>query len=234
MAIALKKNEIIEDLQINNFKIIQRLDGFKFGTDAVQLAKFIMDDIKESDSVIDLGTGTGIISILLAAYTKAKSIVGLEIQPDMCELAAKSVSMNALEDRIRIVQEDICNIKDKFPAASFNCVVSNPPYKKAGSGLINPNDAKAISRHEVLCSLEDVVCGASYLLEPGGIAGLVHRPDRLADIMYLLRLNKLEPKRMRFISYDKNKAPSLVMIMAKKGAKPFMKVEPTLLISDKQ
>ncbi|MDE6184571.1 MAG: tRNA1(Val) (adenine(37)-N6)-methyltransferase, partial [Lachnospiraceae bacterium] len=195
--ISLKENERSDDLQRNNYKIIQDPDRFCFGMDAVLLSGFAK--AKEGDKVLDLGTGTGIIPILMAAKTMAEHITGLEIQPDSADMAARSVRLNGLEDKIRIVTGDIKEAVSLFGAASFDVVTCNPPYMTEHHGLTNPEAPKAIARHELLCTLEDVISQSSRLLRPGGNFYLVHRPFRLADIILRLRQYRLEPKRLQMV-----------------------------------
>lgn len=181
----LKPNERIDDLQRNNYRIIQDPERFCFGMDAVLLSGFAK--AKEGDHVIDLGTGTGIIPILMEAKTKASNLVGLEIQPESADMAQRSVELNHLEKKIRIVTGDIREASSIFGAATFDVVTSNPPYMTEHHGITNEKSPKAIARHELLCTLEDVICQAAKLLRPGGSFYMVHRPFRLVDIMVLMR-----------------------------------------------
>ena len=193
----LKPNERIDDLQRNNYRIIQDPERFCFGMDAVLLSGFAK--AKEGDHVIDLGTGTGIIPILMEAKTKASNLVGLEIQPESADMAQRSVELNHLEKKIRIVTGDIREASSIFGAATFDVVTSNPPYMTEHHGITNEKSPKAIARHELLCTLEDVICQAAKLLRPGGSFYMVHRPFRLVDIMVLMREYHLEPKRMKLV-----------------------------------
>ncbi len=228
--IKLMENENIDDLQYKGLKIIQKDKAFRFGLDAVLLANFA--DVKKGNSVIDLGTGTGIISILLAGKTEAKSIVGLEIQEDIAEMADRSVKMNCLEDRVKIVCGDIKESVGRFGASSFDVVVSNPPYMNQGGGLINIRDTKAIARHEILCSLEDVVKSASKLLVSGGQFAMVHRPDRLADIIWFMRKYTIEPKYIRFVHPTPYKKPNLILIKGSRQGRPQLKMMDPLYVYD--
>ncbi|MDE5910580.1 MAG: tRNA1(Val) (adenine(37)-N6)-methyltransferase [Lachnospiraceae bacterium] len=226
--ISLKENERIDDLQRNNYKIIQDPDRFCFGMDAVLLSGFAK--AKEGDKVLDLGTGTGIIPILMAAKTMAEHITGLEIQPDSADMAARSVRLNGLEDKIRIVTGDIKEAVSLFGAASFDVVTCNPPYMTEHHGLTNPEAPKAIARHELLCTLEDVISQSSRLLRPGGNFYLVHRPFRLADIIVLLRQYRLEPKRMKLVHPFADKEPNMVLLEANRGGRARMTVEKPLIV----
>ena len=191
MEITLKENERIDDLEFKNLKIIQNKDGFCFGIDSVLLSDFAKN-IRHNSKVIDLGTGTGIINILLSGKTKASKFIGVEIQEEVAEMAKRSVELNNLEDKITILNENILNLKNLYDARSFDAVVTNPPYKKINTGLINENNKKLISRHEITASLKDFIHISSYLLKDFGEFYMVHRPDRLVDIFQLMREEKIE------------------------------------------
>ena len=212
----LKPNERIDDLQRNNYRIIQDPERFCFGMDAVLLSGFAK--AKEGDHVIDLGTGTGIIPILMEAKTKASNLVGLEIQPESADMAQRSVELNHLEKKIRIVTGDIREASSIFGAATFDVVTSNPPYMTEHHGITNEKSPKAIARHELLCTLEDV----SFYM--------VHRPFRLVDIMVLMREYHLEPKRMKLVYPYIDKAPNMVLIEGLRGGRPRMTVEKPLIV----
>lgn len=224
----MKENERIDDLQRNGYCIIQDPDRFCFGMDAVLLSGFAV--VKDGARVLDLGTGTGIIPILLEAKTGAAHLTGLEIQEDSAEMAGRSVALNGLEEKIDIVTGDIKEADQLFDAASFDVITCNPPYMIGQHGLVNPEDAKAIARHEILCTLEDVVRQAAGLLKPGGNFFMVHRPFRLVEIMVLLRQYRLEPKRMQLVYPFVDKEPNMVLIEANRGGKPRMTVEKPLII----
>lgn len=224
----LKPNERIDDLQRNNYRIIQDLERFCFGMDAVLLSGFAK--AKEGDHVIDLGTGTGIIPILMEAKTKASNLVGLEIQPESADMAQRSVELNHLEKKIRIVTGDIREASSIFGAATFDVVTSNPPYMTEHHGITNEKSPKAIARHELLCTLEDVICQAAKLLRPGGSFYMVHRPFRLVDIMVLMREYHLEPKRMKLVYPYIDKDPNMVLIEGLRGGRPRMTVEKPLIV----
>ncbi len=226
--ISLKKNERIDDLERNGYHIIQDPERFCFGMDAVLLSGFAR--VKGGARVLDLGTGTGIIPILLEAKTKAAHLTGLEIQEDSADMARRSVRLNDLEDKIDIVTGDIKEAGSLFDAASFDVVTCNPPYMTDRHGLTNPNDAKAIARHEILCTLEDVAVQAAKLLKPGGNLYMVHRPFRLAEIMVVLHTCKLEPKRMQLVYPYADREPNMVLIEANRGGRPGMTVEKPLII----
>lgn len=227
----LKPNERIDDLQRNHYKIIQDPERFCFGMDAVLLSGFAK--AKPGAHVIDLGTGTGIIPLLMEAKTPAEDFVGLEIQPESADMAQRSVALNHLEGKIRIVTGDIKEAAELFGAASFDVVTSNPPYMTEHHGLTNEKSPKAIARHELLCTLEDVVGQASKLLKPGGSFYMVHRPFRLVDILVLLRQYHLEPKRMKLVYPFVDKEPNMVLIEALRGGRPRMTVEKPLIVYQK-
>ena len=226
--ILLKENERIDDLQRNNYRIIQDPERFCFGMDAVLLSGFAR--VPEGAKVLDMGTGTGIIPILLEAKTKASHLTGLEIQPDSADMARRSVKLNHLEEKIDIVTGDIKEAVSLFGAASFDVVTCNPPYMTEHHGLTNEYTPKAIARHELLCNLEDVISRAAKLLKPGGSFSMVHRPFRLVDIMVLMREYKLEPKRMKLVYPFVDKEPNMVLIEACRGGKPRMTVEKPLIV----
>ena len=230
--IDLKPGERLDDLQRNGYRIIQDPDQFCFGMDAVLLSGFA--SAPDGGRVLDLGTGTGIIPILMAAKTGAKELVGLEIQPESAEMANRSVILNDLEEKVKIVEGDIKEAGELFEAASFDVVTSNPPYMIGGHGLQNPDGPKAIARHEVLCDLEDVVKAAARCLKPGGKFYMVHRPFRLAEIMVVMNRYKLEPKRMRLVYPFIDKEPSMVLIEGARGGKSRITVEPPLIIYESQ
>lgn len=229
--VVIKENERIDELQRNHYRIIQDPGRFCFGMDAVLLSGFAK--AKPGDKVLDLGTGTGIIPILMEAKTKAAYLAGLEIQEDSADMARRSVRLNHLEEKIEIITGDIKEAVSLFGAASFDVVTCNPPYMTEKHGLANPSEPKAIARHELLCTLEDVICQAAKLLRPGGNFFLVHRPFRLVDILILLREHHLEPKRMKMVYPFVDRAPNMVLIQANRGGKARMTVEKPLIVYQK-
>ena len=226
--VVLKENERIDDLQRNHYRIIQDPERFCFGMDAVLLSGFAK--AKEGDNVLDLGTGTGIIPILMEAKTRATHFTGLEIQSESADMAARSVKLNHLEEKIEIVKGDIKEAVSLFGAASFDVVTCNPPYMTEHHGLTNPKAPKAIARHELLCTLEDVISQAARLLKPGGNFYLVHRPFRLADIILLLMQYNMEPNRIKMVYPFINKEPNMVLIEANRGGRARMRVEKPLIV----
>lgn len=230
MDIKLEHNERIDDLQYKGLKLIQKKNGFCFGVDAVLVANFA--DIKGNETVIDLGTGTGIIPILIAGKTPAKSVVGIEIQEEIALMAKRSVEMNNLEQRVKIVCGDIKNSVQLFGGSSFDVVITNPPYMNCGGGLLNISDTKSISRHEILCTLEDIMKASGSLLVPGGQFVMVHRPDRLADIVWLMRKYSIEPKYMRFVHPSPYKKANLILIKGTRQGRPQLKMLEPLYVYD--
>lgn len=230
MDISIFENERLDDLQYKGLRLLQKKGGFCFGVDAVLLSYFAQ--VAKNSKVIDLGTGTGIIALLLAAKKEPLKVTGLEIQPEMAEMAARSVKLNRLEDRVEIVQGDIREASKLFGASSFDVVVTNPPYMVKGGGLLNPADTKAVARHEILCTLEDVISSSAKLLRPGGKFSMVHRPQRLADIIYQMRNNSIEPKYLRFVHPSPGKKPSLLLISGTRNGNPELKVQEPLYIYD--
>lgn len=228
MTIELHPGERLDELNRNGYKIIQDEKKFCFGMDAVLLSGFA--SVKEGESVLDLGTGTGIIPILLEAKTKGKHFTGLEIQKESAQMAERSVAYNHLEEKISIVCGDIKEADKMFKAASFDVITSNPPYMTGSHGLLNPDMPKAVARHEVLCTLDDVISQAAKLLRPGGRFFMVHRPFRLSEIMCTLTAHRLEPKRMRLVYPFVDKEPNMVLIEALRGGRPRITVEKPLIV----
>lgn len=229
MEIELNENERIDDLEFKNLKIIQNKKGFCFGIDSVLLSDWAKE-IKPNQTILDMGTGTGILGILLCGKTINTKIVGVEIQEEVAKMAIKSIKLNNLQDRFQIICENIKNLKNKYEIGSFDAIITNPPYKKQGTGKINENDIKLISRHEITANLEDFISTASYLLKDKANIYMVHKPERLVDILVTLKKYKLEPKKLRFVYPNINKEPNLILIKATKNAKPFLKIEKPLYV----
>ena len=260
MKIKLNKDERIDDLEIKNMKIIQNKNGFCFGIDSVLLSDFAKE-IKDSARVADLGTGTGILGILLCAKTNLSEIIGIEIQEEVAEMAQRSIKLNHLENKFKILNINIKEIINKknntkfdkrinnknklddekikkenrkinliLEKNSFDYVVMNPPYKKINTGKVNDNEKKLISRHEITANLEDFIETANYLLKDKGTLFMVHRPNRLVDILEKLRKAKIEPKEIRFVYPKINKEPNLILIKGVKNAREFLKIDKPLYI----
>ena len=231
MELNLKENERIDDLEFKNLKIIQNKEGFCFGMDSILLSDFAKE-MRHHAKVLDLGTGTGIISILLCGKTDLKKVIGVEIQKEVAEMASRSIQLNDLQDKFEIINENILNLNNIYENQSFDVIVTNPPYKKKNTGMINEKEKKIISRHEITANLEDFIKIAKDLLKDNGEFYMVHRPERLVDILNLMRKYKIEPKILRFVYSDKNKEPKLILIKGVKNGKPFLKVEKNLYIYD--
>lgn len=227
----LKENERIDDLQYKGLKIIQNTKGFCFGIDSVILSDFAKN-IKKGSKVVDLGTGTGIIGLLLCKKTELKEIVGVEIQKEVAEMANRSIKLNKLEDKFKILNTDINKIfEDKLLEKNkFDVVVMNPPYKEKGTGKINEVDSKIISRHEVKATLSDFIKVASNLLKDKGEIYIVHKPERMPDIIQKMRENKIEPKEIKTVYSNKKTEASLILIKGIKGANKFFKILEPLYI----
>ena len=225
---SLLENERVDDLQRNGLKIIQKTDGFCFGMDAVLLSGFAY--VKRGEKVLDMGTGTGIIPLLLSAKTEGEHFTALEIQEEIAKMASRSVAMNHLEEKIEIVNGDIKEASRIFGAASFDVVTTNPPYMNDAHGLKNPTEVKAISRHEVLCTLDDVVREGAKVLKSGGRMYMVHRPHRLIEIITAMKQYKMEPKRMCMVHPFKDKEANMVLIEAVKGGGSWLKMEAPIIV----
>ena len=231
MTIELKEKERLDDLHRDGYKIIQHPDGFCFGMDAVLLSGFAR--VKENENVLDMGTGTGVIPILLKAKTGGLHYTGLEIQEQSADMARRSVAYNNLEDSIDIVTGDIREAAHIFKAASFDVITCNPPYMPGKHGLVNTNMPKTIARHEVLCTLSDIIAQAARLLKTNGRFYIVHRPFRLSEIMCKLSTNGLEPKRMCLVYPYVDKEPNMVLLEAQRGGQPRITVEKPLIVYEK-
>ncbi len=231
MDVMIKENERIDDLQYKGLRLIQNPELFCFGMDAVLLANYAK--AVAGDTVVDLCTGNGVIPILMSAKTNAAKLIGVEIQKESAELADRSVRLNDLSGKVEILNEDIRRFNDFFPKGSADVVTCNPPYMIEDHGLRNDVDAKTIARHEIMCTLEDVIGTASAILKTGGMFYMVHRPFRLTEIMITLQKYKLEPKRMRLVYPYVDKEPTMVLIEAKRDAKPRITVEKPFIIYER-
>lgn len=225
-----KCGERVDDLQ-NGYFVIQDPKKFCFGMDAVLLSGFAR--VKKGETALDMGTGTGIIPILLSQRTEGKHFTGLEIQAECAEMADRSVKYNCLEDRIQIVEGDIKEAAGIFGAASFDVVTCNPPYMIGQHGLTNPHMPKAIARHEILCTFDDVANQAARVLKDRGRFYLVHRPFRLVELMAALTKYKLEPNRMQLVYPYIDKEPNMVLIEACKGGNSRIQIERPLVVYEK-
>ncbi|MBE5924529.1 MAG: tRNA1(Val) (adenine(37)-N6)-methyltransferase [Lachnospiraceae bacterium] len=221
-------DERIDDLQCKGYNIIQKPDGFCFGIDAVLLSDFV--NVKPDQKVLDLCTGSGVIPILLEAKTKGQHFTGLELQEEYADMAARSVKLNKLEDKIDIICGDVRKGKELFKQNSYQVVTVNPPYMTDNHGLKNLYEPKTIARHEVALNLEDVISLASYVLPVNGNFFMIHKPFRLAEIFDVMKKYHLEPKRMRLVQPYIDKEPTMVMIQGTKGGKSRITIEPSLIV----
>lgn len=231
MEVLIKENERIDDLQYKGLNIIQDNTGFCFGIDSVILSDFAKD-IKKGANVVDLGTGTGILGILLCGKTELNTVTGIEIQEEVADMAKRSVKLNNLENKFKIINSDIKKIFEKniLEKNKYDVVIMNPPYKEMGRGIINGEEKKLISRHEIKATLSDFIKTASGLLKDKGELYIVHKPERLVDIIEEMRGNKLEPKNLKIVYPRSDSESSLILIKAVKGGKKFLKIEPPLYI----
>lgn len=234
-------NELIQtDTLLNGYKILQNPKGFMFGIDAILLANFAICELKNEENILDLCTGNGIIPLLLAGSRKVKKITGVEIQKEAAMLAQESVKLNELENKISIINTDLRTIVNNktgehiFKKHSFSCITCNPPYMIAGHGKNNPADAKAIARHEIFCTLEDVINTAEQLLSTHGKFFMIHRPFRLSEIFSIMEKCNLVPKRLQLIQPQEGKEANLVLIEARKNANTGLKVEKVLNVYEAQ
>ena len=219
--------ERIDDLQFENLKIIQNTDWFRFGIDSVLLTEFARD-IKNDKCIVDLGTGTGILSILLSKKVNPKKIIGVVVQKEVYEMAKRSVKLNNLENIIELINSDVIDLK--LQKNFYDVVITNPPYKKMGTGINASNEKQQISRFETTASLDDWIRVSSSLLNSKGSFYMVYRTDRLMEVFAVLKKYKLEAKRIRFVYSNKNQESKLVMIKAVKNGNQYLKVEKPLII----
>ena len=221
-------NERLEDLQCGGMMLIQSAKYFRFGIDAVLLADFCR--VSAGETVIDLGCGSGVVPVLLCAKYNAKHIVGIEIQKNCADMADRSIRHNSISDKVKIINGDIRIIRELLPADAAHVVTSNPPYIKKGAGNINASDALAIARHEVNCDLNDIFSAAAWLLKPGGRFYMVHRPERLTDIMCAARGYGVEPKVIRYVQPYDRKPPILILMEFRRNGAAFLKTLAPLVL----
>ena len=218
-----------DDLGINNLRLIQDSELFCFGTDSVMLSDFVR--ISLNSRVVDLCTGNGIIPVLLSAKTKASSIVGIELLKESYDLAVENTELNGLSDRLSFINDDLKNWKNHIASGSVDAVTCNPPYMKVGAGFQNPDGLKAAARHEIFASLDDITQAAAGMLRFGGKFFIVHRMDRLCDVLCSMRNASLEPKRIAFVHPSPEKAPVLILVEGMLGAKPSLKTEKPIYVN---
>ena len=223
-------NERIDDLQRGGLRVIQRADAFRFGTDAVLLADFAAP--RRHDRVCDLGTGTGVIPLLLYARENTISADAVEIQPDMADMAARSMALNGLSEKIRVLPGDLRGIRTLLPHARYDLVTCNPPYGKAGGTLLNPDASKRLARHEESCAIVDVACAAAWLLQNGGRLCCVFPAARMIELSDAMRKYRMAPKRIRMVHSRVEKAAHLCLMEGMLDARPGLMIEPPLVIYD--
>lgn len=224
----IKEDETLDDLQIKGIHVIQKKQAFRFGIDAVLLANF--PKVKNGAKIVDLCSGTGIIPFILAGKTNAISIIGIEIQKEISDMAKRSVEYNRLQEKVKFIEGDLKDTKLLKDIEKVDIVTVNPPYKTQGTGIVNVNDKNAISRHEICCTLDDVVKAAKILLKDKGKLYMIHRPDRIVDIMNVMRKYFIEPKLIRTIHPSVDKAPSMILIEGQKNGGKFLKWDRPLYI----
>lgn len=224
-----RSNERVDDLERNGYRLIQNPKAFCFGIDAILLAHFAKVT-KVTQKILDIGTGTGIIPIVMHAIYQKGTYIGIDIQEDMIEMAKRSVTLNQIDKDVSMKVIDVKACRDYFKAGTFDLITCNPPYMKGEAGLKNEHPSKMISRHEIRCTLEDIISGASYLLTYRGKLCLIHRPHRLVDIMTLMRQYKIEPKVMRMVYPKMGKAPTMVLIEGVKNGNPELRVGAPLIV----
>ncbi len=228
-----RPEERVDDLQRDGLKIIQNPNWFCFGVDAVLLADYASKSIKKHAKVLDLCSGNGIVPLLLSAKTQADNIYGLEIQEPVAEMADRSIKLNNLGDKIRMICGDLNNAEELFGRSFFQYITCNPPYKISGGGLLSNSDTITLARHEILCSLEDIVRVSSIILEPLGKLCMIHRPERLADILCLMRKYGIEPKRIRFVHPYPNKTATMILVEGARQGGANLHLDPPLYIYEK-
>ena len=219
-----------DDIGFGGYKLIQDGDAFKYGVDAVLLADFSV--CAPGERVMELGSGNGVVPLIIKAKYGPAYIGGVEKQPGAFELAAENARINGLEGCVEFFNVDVLDVPKRFDAASFDLVCSNPPYMEKGCALVNPQSAKQIARHESSAGLADFMKAAAYLLKPGGRLAMVHRPFRLPDIICMAREEGLEPKKMRLVVPHPGEAPNIVLMQFVKGAGKELEVMPSLCIRD--
>lgn len=228
-SILVRSNERVDDLERNGYKLIQNPEVFCFGIDAILLAHFAkVSNTKQK--ILDIGTGTGIIPIVMHAIYKKGHFIGIDIQEEMIKMASRSVLLNKIEQDVEMKVMDIKDYKQNFTQGTFDLITCNPPYMKGGAGLKNEHPSKTIARHEVACTLEDIIEAAGYMLKYGGKMCMIHRPHRLVDIVASMRQNKIEPKTMRMIHPKLGKSPTMVLIQGVKNGNPELRVQPPLYV----
>ncbi len=234
LPIEIHPHERVDDLQINNLRLIQNPVQFCFGVDAVLLAHYAAQTMKPNANVLDLCSGNGIIPILLTAKTKAAHIVGLELQSDIVEMAERSIFLNDLHKLVNMVCANVTDAPAILGKGKFDHITCNPPYKEAGGGITNSNDAVTIARHEIYCTLDNIIEVSAQLLKPCGKLCMVHRPERLADLLTGMRKYRIEPKRLRFVHPSPYKTATMILVEGTKHGKPKLFLDPPLYIYEEK
>ena len=224
------ENETLDTLSSSDLKIIQKKDGYRFSLDAVLLADFTSKYILPKTSLLDMGTGSGVIPIILATKFKDIKITALEIQEELCEMAERNIKLNRLENRIKIIKGDIKETEKFFKKGQFDIVVANPPYRSEKSGRINLAHQKAIARHELKCKLTDLVNAGNFLVKTKGRFILIYPPERLTTLLFELKTHSFEPKTIRFIHSTQNGESKMVLIESAKDGKPGVKILQPLVV----
>lgn len=224
--------ELLEDERLDevneDLRLICKTDGLTFGTDAYLLASFIRPQAKARAA--ELGAGTGIISLLLASRGRLSHITAIEVQSDFAELTHRNIRLNALEEKITALCSDVRDVRPQDLGGELDVVFSNPPYMRTDSGKRNDSDRKYIARHEVMGGVGDFCEAAARLLKHGGRFYCVWRPDRLSELMWSMRKNRIEPKSALFVHADSESEPSMVLMMGTKGGNEGMRILPPLLL----
>ncbi|MBI4529002.1 MAG: tRNA1(Val) (adenine(37)-N6)-methyltransferase [Deltaproteobacteria bacterium] len=220
--------ETLDTLFQGRLAIMQRRDGYRFSLDAVLLSHFVK--LAGHEKIVDLGTGNGVIPLILASCNPSVLVTGLELQDSMVERAERNVRLNRLEPRVRIIRGDVCRIEQLFPPRSFDLVVANPPYRRIASGRINPDREKSLARHEIRGCLRDFIRAGFYLLPPGEKMDLVYPASRLSDLFNGMRAEGMEPKRLRIVHSYAESAATLLLVEGVKGAKSELKIMPPLIV----
>ncbi len=230
--ITINPSERVDDLQLDGLRLIQNPDWFCFGVDAVLLSDFSTKSIKKGSTVLDLCSGNGIIPILLSAKSSASKLYGIELQTPVADLAKRNILLNNLQDKLEIINDDLKNAVNIFGKSIFDNITCNPPYKELQGGMQNSSDIMTIARHEVFCTLNDVFSISSQLLKPYGKLSIIHRPERLVEIICLMREHRIEPKRLRFVHPSPNKTATMILIEGAKHQNPKLFLESPLYIHD--
>ena len=220
--------ETLDNLSIGNLQLLQAENGYRYSLDPILLARFV--NVKHGSQVVDLGTGCGILPLLLARLSDSVDLTGIELQPELADRAMRNVELNCLGDRVRILREDIRKIKDTFPVGCADLVISNPPYRQLNSGRIAPNDERAAARHELAGGLADFVTAAGWLLKTGGNFSVIYLAERLPELMVEMVSAGIEPKRLRMVHPRQGDAAKMVLLEGNKGGRPGLQVEKPLYI----